>query len=105
MLSEKEAWLKLAECWGNLQPPTESEVYYTRIDDAWCSGICGSIWLLQYEEEIDQHISKSMVRKINLEKQSHIGGYGFRNLFIWPLTQEGAVIRSAFCSKMAEAIS
>jgi len=106
-LTEKEAWLKLAEFWSkDGKMDREYCTYQVQIaSDYEASGLCPSCDILYTVSLIDMTTYKAMMSKITLERESHVGGYGFNNLWIWPVTKEGAPMRVAFCRAMAEAIS
>ena len=105
MLTEKEAWLKLAACWENAYPRLDSDIYVADVNSGQTAGLCAGIETLYYTNEISYEIYISMIGKIEEEQSLHIGGYGICNAFIWPQNQNGAVMRVGFCRSMADAIS
>lgn len=103
MLTEKEAWLKLAGCWERPNPTHHTTIYCVVINAFDCAGLCTSIDAVR--REISLSVAISMREKIRIEKTLHIGGYGRFNAYIWPQTQDGALMRVGFCRSMADAIS
>ena len=105
MLTEKEAWLKLAACWENVYHIPEPDIYVANVNDGDTAGLCAGVATLYYTNEISYEIYISAIGKIEKEQSLHIGGYGIFNTYIWPQTQDGALMRAGFCKAMAEAIS
>ena len=101
MLSEKSAWLYLAESWSK---PTftgagtpsvlhviDKHVFYDR-------GICSCIYSLVALDKIDDKIERSMLNKLfHYCRENKI-----EHAYYWPLTVEGAASRAEFCRKQAE---
>jgi len=98
MLTEKEAWLKLAECWMSVNSVSSSGIHRVPVNDSYCAGLCTSIDALR--NEVSLLVTVLMRNKIKIERTLHVGGY----TYIWPQTKEGAAMRVGFCRAMAEAI-
>lgn len=102
MLTEKEAWLKLAECWMSVNSVSSGGIHHVPVNDSYCAGLCASISALH--SEVSLLVTVLMRNKIKIERTLHVGGYGRFNTYIWPQTKEGAAMRVGFCRAMAEAI-
>lgn len=92
LLTEREAWLLLAEWWsGKLRTDDDGDTLM--VGGKWgCYGLCSSIVLLSSTGRISQEIQESMRRKLG-----EVPGSDYR----WPQTLAGARQRAAFCRRMA----
>lgn len=88
-MTEKEAWLFLAELWS--KPMTRGECVGVRLGWLWSPGLCGCIGKLGVNKEV-------MLAKVTA-KHNEIDPH---SAYIWPCNAEGAAARSEFCKTMAE---
>jgi hypothetical protein len=93
VLTEREAWLAIAEVWSS---PIESE--NTWLASTYDCGLCPSIGRLFTLENIRTDIAQSMFKKIVLYRQD----LGITTAFVWPRTLDGAKARAEFCKTQAE---
>lgn len=97
-MTEKQAWLYLAERWKNatLDSGDIPTVIINDADPVWPRrGLCGCITDLAILNYIDWKIWKWMRVKITRHG-------GINDLYKWPLTLEGAKQRVEFCLQQAE---
>lgn len=94
MMTEKEAWLYLADCWDKAKPGAYSYVAFVK--DEIKIGLCRSVSRLRATEDIDDSTYLSMDRKLYKE-----GGGENGNLYLYPLNVEGARARATLCRKFA----
>lgn len=98
-MSEKEAWLYLAEKWANAKP---SMAHGYLADAAWgmiCCGLCLSISDLARAGLISGDVEAAMEAKV----EAHKVQTGCEHLaYIWPRTVWGAIHRTEFCKTQAE---
>lgn len=93
MLSEREAWLKLAKLWTK---PDIGSSDCPRVLD-WSFGVCHSVDDLRGMNEISVSLADRMREKAQNPKDP--------DAWRWPLTIAGAKSRAAFCRKMAKLCS
>jgi hypothetical protein len=93
MLTEKEAWLKIAEWFkqdrynrGIFMP---NKRYYTG------DGICLCIEILDENRLLHDDVTQSMHSKIEFERKGFVS-------YVWPLTPEGDKQRVQFCIDRAK---
>lgn len=92
MLTEKQAWEKLARAWNN--PECDGKVPYV-LDHSY--GICHALSDLRRTNDISDTMENRMVAKAE--------NPGERDCWRWPLNCEGAKARAAFCRKQAKLCS
>jgi hypothetical protein len=85
-MTEREAWLDLAELWD--VPFTENDSVVVAFGQQRAHGLCGSISLLP---GLTDEQRATMFAKVALPDGS----------YRWPLTLEGAAQRAAFCREQA----
>lgn len=93
-MTEREAWLYLAEAWGNASAGG-SRFYGVLLGWGWCQGLCLSITRLSTHGQISEEVRMSMHAKIRGEPRSF--GYGY----VWSLDGSGARSRVAYCREQA----
>jgi hypothetical protein len=104
MLSEREAWLKLAEIWDSPIVKDNAELglmghrAFVEIKSVFGSpcGLCPCINVFHYLDWIDSGTAHVIHKKIP-ESRSFDG-------YVWPRTVEGAKQRAAFCREQADAL-
>lgn len=98
MLTEKEAWVILAEAWSNpVWNFVGREVQVAIPDCGWANGLCASIHRLYQHGYVSSALSLQMADRLH----SALSGGSFwpalRGSFIWPRTVKGAESRVLFC--------
>ncbi len=88
-MSEKEAWLKIAEAWDRATKCNCCSDYFAHFGDNEANGLCESI------DHVVPERRESMKAPIKALLPKH-------NVFVWPKTLDGAKHRAAFCRKMAK---
>lgn len=92
-MSERKAWLYLAELWRHTVDDNVGDVRVVDgANSAW--GLCHSIGRLCRRGEISKRTARSMEGKIP-------SGRRFLNNYAWPLTKNGARSRVRFCVQQA----
>jgi len=91
-LSERQAWLLLAECW---KKPVNAWTGIQKVENIECKGLCASINAITHKITIDTRID--MLGRINDYRKKHHKYY----MYIWPTTQDGAKERIKFCMDQA----
>ena len=93
-MSEREAWLYLAECWDKAKIGENGYPLCAKIGN---DGLCPSIETMYFDmDAIGQDAYQSMLSKIP-DRRPHSIAY------VWPLTMAGAKQRADFCRRMAAA--
>lgn len=91
-MTEKEAWLKIAEAWENVERGERG--YVVEIGDDCAAGLCGSIYLI-----VKNAVGLSFHPDVMYDKIKALPHLG--DDFVWPRDAEGAKARAAFCVEQA----
>ena len=88
-LSERQAWLRIAEAYGVDELGQFSDEHLTR------TGLCRAISKLRNAERVTHETFVAMHQRLSLHRPFGAIGYW------WPLNHTGAFARIAFCRRMA----
>lgn len=95
-MTEKQAWLNLAEAWS--KPDLVGDLARVKDIRGWYRhGLCSCIHGLWFCGQITDEIRLRMYEKIETMHGGRVG-----HAYKWPLTVEGAAQRSIFCRLRAE---
>lgn len=94
-LSERAAWVMLAEAWK--RPKVIGGTPFIELRGCMWAGLCGCIGVLWCDDMITAATEEAMYSRIR-KLPFWDGGYR------WPLTLDGARSRAAFCRAQADAM-
>lgn len=101
MLTEKQAWLFLAQLWGRAgKLPASDDDFFVRVDGRRAYGLCNCVDCMDQKcvDYMDQMIPYSVASAMRAKIDSWSPGDGYRH----PHTPAGALRRAAFCRRMAK---
>lgn len=97
MLTEKEAWLFLADAWASPQVDDVGKCF-VKLKDTLYHGLCGCFLELNLMGHIDQYTRSLMFNKIEAYRREQ----NLWRMFLWHTDEDGAAQRVEFCKTQAE---